>query len=97
MLFLVVLHYKIRGQPAQARAGPSPARKLRLDVSSWMVMGRIFSARNNIIFFNPARTEKCSGLERTITLPSGQHLSKGCYPKRVGLYPFNSAPRAPFG
>ena len=29
---------------------------------------------------------------RTITLPSGQHLSKGCYPKRTGLYPFNSGP-----
>jgi hypothetical protein len=28
--------------------------------------------------------------ERAITLPNGQHLSKGCYPKRTGLYPFNS-------
>jgi hypothetical protein len=28
---------------------------------------------------------------RTIT-PSGQHLSKGCYPKRTGLYPCNPEP-----
>jgi hypothetical protein len=34
--------------------------------------------------------------ERTITLPSGQHLSKGCYPKRTGLYPFNSGPLCSF-
>jgi len=26
-------------------------------------------------------------VERTTTLPNGQHLSKGCYPKRIGLYP----------
>jgi hypothetical protein len=26
---------------------------------------------------------------RTITLPNGQHLSKGCYPRRTGLYPCN--------
>jgi hypothetical protein len=25
----------------------------------------------------------------TITLPSVQHLTKGCYPKRTGLYPCN--------
>jgi hypothetical protein len=58
MLFLVVLHYKIRGRPAPS---PSPARKLRPDTSSGMAMGRIFSARNNINFFqpdpNPARPE----------------------------------------
>jgi hypothetical protein len=29
---------------------------------------------------------------RTITLPNGQHLSKGCYPKRTGLYPCNPEP-----
>jgi hypothetical protein len=29
---------------------------------------------------------------RTITLPSGQHLSKGCYTKRTGLYPCNLDP-----
>jgi hypothetical protein len=33
--------------------GPSPARKLRSDMSSEMVMGRIFSARKNRNFFRP--------------------------------------------
>jgi hypothetical protein len=28
----------------------------------------------------------------TITLSSGQHLSKGCCPKRIGLYPCDSDP-----
>jgi hypothetical protein len=28
----------------------------------------------------------------TITLPNGQHFSKGCYPKRTGLYPRNPKP-----
>jgi hypothetical protein len=28
----------------------------------------------------------------TITLPNGQHLSKGCYPRRTGLYPSNPDP-----
>jgi hypothetical protein len=32
------------------------------------------------------------GLGRTITLPNGQHLSKGCYPRRTGLYPCNPDP-----
>jgi hypothetical protein len=61
MLFLVVLHYKMRGRPAQARA-----EKLRPDASNGMVMGRIFSAQSNTIFFrlgpNSARPEKCSPL-----------------------------------
>jgi hypothetical protein len=30
--------------------------------------------------------------KRTITLPSGQHLSKGCYTKIIGLYPCNPEP-----
>jgi hypothetical protein len=29
---------------------------------------------------------------RTITIPGGQHLSKGSYPKRTGLYPCNPEP-----
>jgi hypothetical protein len=29
---------------------------------------------------------------RTITLPSGQHLSQGCFPKRTWLYPCNPDP-----
>jgi hypothetical protein len=32
------------------------------------------------------------GSGRTITLPSGQHLSKGRYPKRTELYPCNPHP-----
>jgi hypothetical protein len=32
------------------------------------------------------------GSGRTITLPRGQHLSKGCYPKRTRLYPCNPDP-----
>jgi hypothetical protein len=32
------------------------------------------------------------GSRRIITLPSGQHFSKGCYPKRTGLYPCNPDP-----
>jgi hypothetical protein len=32
---------------------------------------------------------------RTITLPNGQHLSKGCYPRRTGLYPCNPEPPVP--
>jgi hypothetical protein len=39
--------------PARARPAPGPARKLRPDASSGMVMGRIFSTRNNRIFFQP--------------------------------------------
>jgi hypothetical protein len=66
MLFLVVLHYQCAGGPPKPGPGPSPARKLRPDASSGMVIGRIFSSRNNINFFqpgpNPARTEKCPGL-----------------------------------
>jgi hypothetical protein len=42
MLFLVVLHYKIRRRPARARVWPEPGPKLRPDASSGMVTGRIF-------------------------------------------------------
>jgi hypothetical protein len=34
--------------------------------------------------------------EQIITLPSGQHLSKGFYPTRTGLYSFNSGPLCSF-
>jgi hypothetical protein len=36
------------------------------------------------------------GSGRTITLPSGQHLSKGYYPKWTGLYPYNPDPLCSF-
>jgi hypothetical protein len=61
MLFLATLHYKMRRRPTQAWAGPSPTQKLRPDLSSGTVMGRIFSARKITRIFS-ARTKKCSGL-----------------------------------
>jgi hypothetical protein len=53
MLFLVVLHYKCARGPPKPGPAPRPARKLRPDLSSGMVMGRIFSARNNRNFLRP--------------------------------------------
>jgi hypothetical protein len=54
--------YNTRAVPPKS----GPVRKLRSDASSGMVIGRIFSARNNRKNFqpgpNPARLEKCSGL-----------------------------------
>jgi hypothetical protein len=35
------------------------------------------------------------GSGRTITVPSGQHLSKGRYPKRTGLYAYTPATQIP--
>jgi hypothetical protein len=53
---------------------------LRPDASSGMVMGRIFSARNNRNFFepgpNPARPEKCSGLVESPTPRSQSPLRR---------------------
>jgi hypothetical protein len=60
MQFLATLHYKMRRRPTQAWAGPSPTRKLRPDLSSGTVMGRIFLAQNNRDF--SVRTKKCSCL-----------------------------------
>jgi hypothetical protein len=54
MLFLVVLHYKMRGRAAQARPPPEPDTKIKPRRVSGMVMGRIFLARNNINFFGLA-------------------------------------------
>jgi hypothetical protein len=65
MLFLVVLHYKMRGRPAQARVRPEPDRKLRPDASSGMVMDRIFRPEITDFFQpgpNPTPPKKCSGL-----------------------------------
>jgi hypothetical protein len=65
MLFLVILHYKIRGRPAQARARHELSPKTKARCVPWTVMGRIFSARKTWFFSarpepNPAL--KCSGL-----------------------------------
>jgi hypothetical protein len=35
MLFLVVLHYKMRGRPAQARARPEPGSKIEARCAQW--------------------------------------------------------------
>jgi hypothetical protein len=50
------------GGPPKPEPGPTPIRKLRPDVSSGMVMGRIFSAWNDQGF--STRAEKCSGIVR---------------------------------
>jgi hypothetical protein len=68
ILFLVVLHYKMRRRPAQARARPEPDPKIKAQRVQWMVMGSIFSARVTKKFRpgpNPARPEKCSPLRKT--------------------------------
>jgi hypothetical protein len=35
MLFLVVLHYKMRGRPAQARVRPEPGSKIKAQCVQW--------------------------------------------------------------
>jgi hypothetical protein len=49
------LFYTIKCVGDQPGPGPSPTRKLRPDASSGMVMGRIFSSRNNKKNFSSAR------------------------------------------
>jgi hypothetical protein len=60
---------------ARPKLGPylSPARKLRPGVSSEMVVGRIFSTRNNQIF--SARPEKYSGIYGL--MPTQAHAPRG--------------------
>jgi hypothetical protein len=70
MLFLVVLHYKIRGRPAQARARPEPSPKIEARRVLRDGHGQDFSARNNIDFF-AARPEKCSGLSTSMAAGVG--------------------------
>jgi hypothetical protein len=86
MLFLVVLHYKIR-----RAARPNPARKARSDASSGMVMGRIFLARNNRNFFQPclkpARPEKCLGLHTSsIEVSASENLQNSTSTSYPQLY-----------
>jgi hypothetical protein len=42
MLFLVVLHYKMRGRPAQARARPEPGPKIEARRVQWDGHGQDF-------------------------------------------------------
>jgi hypothetical protein len=77
MLFLVILHYKMRKRPAQARARSEPGPKVESQHVPWTVMGRIFSARKTRVFFSTgpkpdtARPVKCSGL---VTAAPRPHL-----------------------
>jgi hypothetical protein len=57
MLFLVVLHYKMRGRPAQARPRPEPDPKIEARHTQWDGHGQDFSARNNRNFLSPARPD----------------------------------------
>jgi hypothetical protein len=56
MPFLVVLHYKVRRRPAQARARPEPSPKIKSRPVQWDGHGQDFLAWNNRIFFGSART-----------------------------------------
>jgi hypothetical protein len=40
MLFLVVLHYKMRGRPPQARARPEPDQKIEARCVQWAGHGQ---------------------------------------------------------
>jgi hypothetical protein len=42
MLFLVTLHYKMRGRPAQARARPDPGPKIEAQHIPWDGHGQDF-------------------------------------------------------
>jgi hypothetical protein len=42
MLFLVVLHYKMRGRPAQDRARPEPDPKIEARCVQWDGHGKDF-------------------------------------------------------
>jgi hypothetical protein len=42
MMFLVVLHYKMRGRPAQARARPEPDPKIEARCVQWDGHGQDF-------------------------------------------------------
>jgi hypothetical protein len=56
MLFLVVLHYKMRGRPAQARAQPEPGPKIEARRTQWDGHGQVFRPEITEIFLSPART-----------------------------------------
>jgi hypothetical protein len=56
--FYLFYTIKCAGGLPKPGPGPSPTQKLRPDASSGMVMGRIFSARNNRNFFEPGPARK---------------------------------------
>jgi hypothetical protein len=51
MLFLVTLHYKMRGRPAQARARPEPGPKTEAQHVPWNGHGQDFLGPKNPDFF----------------------------------------------
>jgi hypothetical protein len=70
MLFLVVLHYKMRGRPAQARARPEPSPTRPVG---WSWAG-FFRPEITEIVFDPARPEKCSPLDPLFRFVLTLHL-----------------------
>jgi hypothetical protein len=66
MVFLVVLHYKIRRRLAQAQARPEPGPKTEAWQVPWDGHGRDFLTLKKSGFFRPnrnlPRSAKCSGL-----------------------------------
>jgi hypothetical protein len=79
MLFLVTLHYKMRGRPAQARALPEPGPKTEARHVPWDGQGQDFLGPKNSNFFwpgpNPARPVKCSGLVASSDWEGAEHLA----------------------
>jgi hypothetical protein len=80
MLFLVVLHYKMRGRPAQARARPEPGPKIEARCVQWDGHGKDFFGPKKQKYFqpdpNPARPKP--GLARKMLRSNGyQKIKKG--------------------
>jgi hypothetical protein len=59
MLFLVILHYKMRGRPAQAQDQPEPGPKTEARHVPWDGHRQDFSTQKTWVF--PARPVECSG------------------------------------
>jgi hypothetical protein len=53
MLFLIVLHYKMCGRPAQARAQPEPGPKIEARYVQWDGHGQDFFGPKKQKFFRP--------------------------------------------
>jgi hypothetical protein len=66
MLFLAILHYKMRRRPAQAWARPEPNPKIEARHVQWDGHGQIFSTRNNRFFCGSARTRPDPKMFRSI-------------------------------
>jgi hypothetical protein len=80
MLFLVVLHYKIRGRPTQARPRPEPDPKIEARRVQWDGHGQDFFRPEITNFFSPAQTRPSPKMLRS---RQGQ-TSGGLVPGREG-------------